>query len=190
MNKLALVYRVPTPRSIYGLFKNELKDCNSVLDIGCGEESLLFQLGMNRVKVTGLDIWLPYAIKNNSDKRYVKYIAENVFDAEFEPRSYDMVLMTDFLEHLDKEKVYERKLIDKICFWAKKKVVMMLPVGYIENDPYDGNPFLIHKSAWSVKEVAALGFNVTELIRVRRKKYLGITMLEFFRTMFAVKNIK
>lgn len=44
--------------------------------------------------------------------------------------------------------------------WARKKVIITTPKGYVWQNGYDGNPLQEHKSSWSVKELRDLGFKV------------------------------
>ena len=189
MDKLALLYRVPSPHSIYNMLRDELAGCDTILDVGCGEDSILLRLGFNHARITGLDIWERYAIKHKDDAKYEGYLLADVTKIDLPAKSYDMVFLSDTLEHLSKEDVYNSNLFEKMSRWAKKKVVMMLPCGFIYNGSYDGNPYLYHKSGWDVGELRREGFKVRCTVRVRRKKYFKLTLLETVRTMFAVKEV-
>lgn len=189
MDKLSILYRVPMPRSIYGMFRKELGDCDSVLDVGCGIDSILLRLGFNHVAITGLDIWERYAIKHKKDVRYHNYLCADIMSAEFASNSFDMVLLSDTLEHLSKVDVYNEKLFDRMALWARKRVVIMTPRGFIGNESYDGNPHLYHKSGWYTSELEALGFKVYCTLRVRRKVNWEYFPLELFRTLFAVREV-
>jgi len=68
------------------------------------------------------------------------------------------VIALDVLEHLSKEEGYE--LLKKMERWARKKVIIFTPNGYVYQDGYDNNPFQEHKSGWGVKELEELGFKV------------------------------
>ena len=44
--------------------------------------------------------------------------------------------------------------------WARKKVIITTPNGYIYQHEYDNNPFQEHKSGWTVEELKNLGFKI------------------------------
>lgn len=44
--------------------------------------------------------------------------------------------------------------------WAKKKVIITTPNGYLWQNGYDNNPLQQHKCGWSVDELKELGFKV------------------------------
>jgi len=91
--------------------------------------------------------------------------------------------MTDVLEHLSSRQAL--RALDKAEMIAKRRVVIVVPVGHVHNEAVDGNPYQLHKSVWSAEELRALGYEVRELYRVRRRWY----GLKFGRTAFAVKNL-
>jgi hypothetical protein len=62
------------------------------------------------------------------------------------------------LEHLTKEDGY--KLLKKMEIWAKKKIIILTPNEFIENDLFNGNRLQEHRSGWSVDELKKAGFKV------------------------------
>jgi len=44
--------------------------------------------------------------------------------------------------------------------WAKKKVIIFVPNGYLWQDGYDDNPLQRHLSGWSANEFRKMGFKV------------------------------
>jgi len=170
------------------MFNEAIEGCETVLDAGCGADSILLQLGINHKQITGLDIWGEYAKRHQGDKRYVGYYQADVTKVEFPARSFDVVILSDVIEHIPKGEVLGSKLFDKISTWAKKKVIIMTPYGFVDNSSYGGNPFLYHKSGWTSNELREHGFRVRSTFRVRRKKYWRITGLEWIWTIFAVKE--
>ena len=44
--------------------------------------------------------------------------------------------------------------------WARKKIIITTPNGYLWQNGYDNNPLQEHKSGWSVEELEGLGFKV------------------------------
>jgi SAM-dependent methyltransferase len=133
--------------------KRELANCNSVLDLGCGKNTVL-QCFDNIKYSVGVDKFEPYF--EEGKKVYNKYIIADVTEVGFPDKSFDAVMAMDILEHLTKEE--GTKLIKNMEKWAKKKIIIFTPNGYVEQEGYGGNEYQLHKCGWSVKELEALGF--------------------------------
>jgi SAM-dependent methyltransferase len=178
--------RIPLPRSVYGLLKHNIKGCKTVLDIGCGEGSVLLRLGINGMRITGLDIWEPYS-RNKRAKLYEHFITGDIRDEKIGVGAFDLILMTDVLEHIPKTDVRDY-VIKKAEAAARKRVVIVVPLGDVGNDSYDGNPYQYHRSIWQAEDLEGLGYKVDVFYRLRRKRFPDITSLEFVKTAFGVKN--
>ena len=136
--------------------KKDLADCNSVLDLGCGINSML-QNCETPCKV-GVDSYEPYLVESKGKGIHNDYIKADIRELELEPKSFDAVILLAVIEHLTKEEGYE--IIKKMETWARKKVILTTTNGYLFQDDYDGNPLQEHKSGWDVKELRNLGFEV------------------------------
>lgn len=136
--------------------KKELSDCSTVLDLGCG-----FNSPIQYCKVpfsVGVELHDPYFEESKKKGIHNQYIKEDIRKVEFKPKSFDAIFCSEVLEHLTKEDGYE--LIKKMKNWAKKKIIITTPNGYLWQDGYDNNPLQEHKSGWSVEELEKLGFKV------------------------------
>lgn len=138
------------------LLKRELYDCKTVLDLGCGCNSPIQHC--NVVFSVGVELFEPYLQESKKRGIHNQYIKADIRKIEFKPKSFDAVIALDVIEHLTKEEGYE--LLERIEEWAKNKVIVFTPNGYIWQDAYDNNPLQEHKSDWSVKELERLGFKV------------------------------
>lgn len=176
---------IPLPRSIFSLLKNHVDGCATALDIGCGEMSILLRLGIDGVRITGLDIWEPYS-RNAHTGLYDLFIVGDIREIKIQPGSFDLVLMTDMLEHIPKADA--PGVIGKAETIASKKVVIIVPLGDVGNDSYDGNPYQYHKSVWEPVEIERLGYKVNIVYRLRRRHFPDITSLQVTKTAFAVKE--
>jgi len=136
--------------------KKELSDCDSVLDLGCGDNSLIQYY--NIPFSVGVEIFEPYLQKSKKRSIHNQYIKLDIRKIEFKPKSFNVVLCGEVLEHLTKEDGY--RLIKKMKKWAKNKIVITTPNGYLWQDGYDGNLLQEHRSGWSVKELEKLGFKI------------------------------
>jgi ubiquinone/menaquinone biosynthesis C-methylase UbiE len=140
--------------------KKELADCETALDLGCGPNSPLEGTALSYT--VGVDIFEPYLKECRRKKIHSSYIRADIREIEFKDSSFDAVLMLEVLEHLTKEE--GRRLLDKCARWARKKVIITTPNGYLPQDGYDNNPLQEHISGWSVEELRRLGFRVTGLL--------------------------
>lgn len=143
--------------SLSSKLEKELKECHSLLDLGCGQDSPIGYLSRSFYSV-GVDIFQPYVEESRKKGIHNEYILADVTRIKFKPRSFDGVIAHNLLEHLPKEE--GRKLLPKMESWARKKVIIGVPNGYQPHEAYDGNPYLAHKSSWSAPELRAQGFKV------------------------------
>ena len=117
----------------------------SVLDLGCGDKGRTRSLNKGN-KVVTVDAWA----KTNPDL---------VLDVEkdpipFDQDSFDIVLMLDFVEHLEKE--VGEKVIEEAKRVSNKKVLVFTPKFWTDNKDNVANPdlwcyqneFDLHKSLW------------------------------------------
>lgn len=134
-------------------------DCSSLLDVGCGENSPVKFLG-KKIYSVGIDIFKPSILKSKRNKIHHQYFQMNVMDIDkkFTNSSFDLVLASDIIEHIDKKQGIELlKKMDKI---AKKKVIVLTPNGFLAQDKMNNNPWQSHLSGYSVKEMTDLGYKV------------------------------
>jgi len=138
------------------LLKKELSGFASVLDLGCGFNSLLQYC--NKLFSVGVESFEPYLEKSKEKKIHNEYIKADIRKIDFGKKSFDAIIALEVIEHLTKEEGYE--LIRKMEKWARKKIIISTPNGYIWQNGYDNNPLQEHKSGWSVEELEKLGFRV------------------------------
>jgi len=132
----------------------ELSDCDSVLDLGCGPNS---PLQFCKVPYSlGVDIFDTYLEESWKKGLHSEYMTADLREVSFKPRSFDAVLCSEVLEHMTKEDGY--KLLDRMDSWARKKVIITTPNGYIYQEGYDDNPFQSHTSGWTVSDLRHAGF--------------------------------
>lgn len=188
--------------------ENELKDCKSVLDLGCGNNSPLQYLSIPYS--VGVDIYKPALLESKEKKIHNEYILADITKIEFKEKSFDAIVMIAVLEHLSKEDGL--KLIEKMEKWARKKIIIVVPNGFQHQDAYDGNPYQIHRSEWTTKELETLGFRVIglhgwkalrgELGNIKYKPYslwllisditqkITYHLPNLAATLFAIKNLE
>ncbi len=135
--------------------QEELRDCDTVLDIGCGPSSPL-QYCKNIKHSVGVEAFKPYLIASQKNKIHNEYLDKNIADLDFLDNSFDAVIMIDVLEHLTDEKGIE--ILKKVEKWAIKKVVISSPNGFVIQQEADNNPLQKHLSGWSYGRMKKLGY--------------------------------
>jgi len=119
------------------------------------------------VYTVGVECFGPSYEEAAREVRHKKYVHEDIMKIDFEDKSFDAVVLLDVLEHLTKED--GKKILERMERWAKKKVIIFTPNGYVPQEAYDDNPFMEHKSGWQVGEFKKNGYR---LFGVRGFKFL------------------
>lgn len=132
-----------------------LSGCLSVLDLGCGPNSPLGALNTVSRRV-GVEPFGPYLELAKARGTHDEFHQKLITELDFEPNSFDAVIMIDVIEHMTEEDgLVAMKLAEK---WARKKVVINSPNGFIAQKSLDGNPLQEHKSGWSYARMKELGY--------------------------------
>lgn len=169
-----------TDQIIEKIFRQEIKKGDRVLDLGCGPHSPIKMLKKEpdlELYSVGVDIFHPY-IQNNIEveKIHTKYIEQDILTVDFPEDSFDCAIMVDVAEHIKRE--------DFINFLPKlervaKKIIIITPNDFIEQDTYDDNVYQRHLSGWTVKDFTDLGF-----------KCFGLSGLKSLRKELWIPKIK
>ncbi|MGI5826648.1 MAG: class I SAM-dependent methyltransferase, partial [Patescibacteria group bacterium] len=139
---------------IYCLQK-ELKDCETVLDLGCGPNSPIKYCKGIKYSV-GVEVFKPYLIESKKRKIHTKYLNQKIEEVDFPEKSFDAVILIEVLEHLSEKQ--GREILKKAEKWAKKKVVVSSPNGFINQKEVDGNKYQKHLSGGSLQRMRDLGY--------------------------------
>jgi SAM-dependent methyltransferase len=134
-----------------------LDDSETVLDVGCGTESILERLP-RRGHTTGLDGHLPAIEHSRARGIHDDYVHADAARLELADDTYDAVIAFDLIEHLTKPDGLQ--LLADAERIARRVVVVFTPNGAVEQDEYDGNPLQAHRSAWSPADFRESGFTV------------------------------
>lgn len=142
---------------------SRLKGCKRVLELGCGDNSLLVKSGITeRMDVVGVDIFQPYLERHMANRTYNSCICADITRVDFADGSFDAVVCMDVLEHISKQEVLSSGLLEKMQRWGNK-VIITTPNGYIDNEVCDENRYQEHVSDWSIKELEDYGYKVRGL---------------------------
>ena len=109
---------------VYNL-KADLSDCKTVLDIGCGPNSIIKYCN-NLSYSIGVEAFAPYVSLSKAKGIHTEYLNSNILDVNFKDNSFDAVIMVDVVEHLDKKDAI--RLINRAYAWAKKKIIVITPL--------------------------------------------------------------
>lgn len=169
-----------TDQIIERVLRREIKKGDKVLDLGCGPHSPLKMLKKNpdlELYSVGVDLFRPYIERNiNIEKIHTEIIEKNILDIDFPDNSFDCAVMIDIIEHIRKEDFYNfLPKLEKIT----KKIIIITPNDFVEQDIYDENIYQKHLSGWTVKELEELGF-----------KCFGLSGLKSLRKELWVPKIK
>lgn len=135
--------------------QSELRDCKSVIDLGCGPSSPL-QYCQWIERSIGVEAFEPYLEQSKAKKIHTEYLNARLETLDFPDKSVDAVILIDVLEHLPEELGY--KILKKAIRWARKKIIVSSPNGFIEQSALDGNELQKHLSGWDYARMKSLGF--------------------------------
>jgi len=164
------------------VLERELSGCETVLDLCCGDHSMI-QL-LNIPLTVGVELFEPYLEESKRKGIHSQYIKADISKLEFKPKSFDAVIAIEVLEHLEKQEGYE--LLGKAAKWARKKVIITTPNGYLWPGTHDYDP-REHKCGWNVKELRTLGFKVHGIYGWKRLG--GYTLSKKYKPAFLGRRI-
>lgn len=146
-------------KNYYSELEKAVKDSKTLLDIGCGSDSPIQYLS-NKIDAVGVDAFLPSIEKSKIKKIHKDYLNIGVLDLDqhIADKSFDCTLASDLIEHLTKNDGL--KLIELMEKKARKRVIIFTPNGFLEQGEYDNNPWQVHLSGWTVKEMEEKGYKV------------------------------
>jgi SAM-dependent methyltransferase len=139
--------------------ENTLKDCNSVLDIGCGDSSPLRFIKRKKYSV-GVDGDEKAIQKSRAHNIHDEYVLTDIrlVKKVFKKKTFDAVIALDVIEHLNK---YDGQVLLKdLELLATKKIIVFTPNGYISQVDEE-NRLQRHLSGWNVHDFSAEGYKIS-----------------------------
>ena len=150
---------LPKVFSRAGLWPFKDGEIISILDVACGL-SLKSKYIPAQIRV-GVDIYDKYFEHIESEVPYVvmKYDVRKLNEV-FVPKSFDLVIALDVIEHLEKQESLDMiKECEKI---ARKAVILETPEGYVPQNldilGHGGHEWQTHRCGWEKEELEKLGY--------------------------------
>ena len=134
---------------------------SSILDVACGL-SLKSQYLDADIRV-GVDIYRPYLAKIDAKVPFTTVVHDvRKLDEVFIDKSFDLVLMLDIIEHLEKDE--SLALLQTAERLAKVAVIIETPDGYVPQNidiwGHGGDEWQTHRCGWEKAELEAMGYQV------------------------------
>ena len=129
------------------------KKARSCLDIGCGRGVFNFMRSLNSV---GCDIYRPGLLKAREKEYYKNLVNCDVRDLPFKPKSFDVTICFEVIEHLDKTEGIE--LLKRMEEITRRQIIITTPWGYFPLEERQDNPNLNHLSGWLPQEFKDMGY--------------------------------
>ncbi len=161
--------------TLVNCLQKELADCESVLDLGCGPDSPL-QFCKNVKYSVGVEVFKPYLLKSKKKNIHKKYMRKKIEEIEFPEKRFDAVILLEVLEHLTERQ--SKIILKKAEKWAKKKVIISSPNGFVPQKEVDDNPFQKHLSGWDYQKMKRNGYCCHGLagLKILRQEVQNSTM--------------
>lgn len=135
------------------------RDAKTILDVGCGKGGpMAFIRGRRQVYAVGMDIFEPYLRECQRRKSHDALVRCDVRQAPFRPKSFDVVLCMEVLEHLTEEEGLA--MLHSLEGLSRRQVIITTPAGHHEQHGYDSNPWQEHKHIWKPEQLERLGYRV------------------------------
>jgi len=162
---LALRNRWLTPGIVR--LEQAVGDADSLLEVGCGDNSPLAWFTRKPAQSVGVDLFEPALERSREAGIHSEYRCLDVLDigAHFAPDSIDAVVAFDLIEHLTEPDGL--RLLEQMERIARKRVVVFTPNGWLQQGEYGGNPWQVHQSGWSAERMQELGYTVRGLSGLR-----------------------
>lgn len=115
----------------FTVLEQEVGSCDSLLDVGCGDQSPINFFARRLPYTVGIDAFEPAIATSRAHRIHDEYRCMNVLDIEKEipDRSFDCAVALDLIEHLTKEDGL--RLLGAMERIARRKVVVFTPQGFL-----------------------------------------------------------
>jgi SAM-dependent methyltransferase len=152
-----LIHGNPSLLMLVSEIRSTLKDCQTVLDVGCGNFSPLRFLPQSHV--VGMDGYTPAIEEACRSGTHNEYFRGNVLQIGklFPDRRFDACVALDVIEHLPKEDGWQ--MLTDMERLATKRVIIFTPNGFIPQNSQNGD-LQEHLSGWTAGEMRQRGYRI------------------------------
>jgi SAM-dependent methyltransferase len=142
-------------------------DAQSVLDVGCGNNSPIGRFARKPPRAVGVDAHEPWIDESRARGIHDEYRLSDVMRIGdlFTPASFDVVVACDLLEHLPADD--GSRLLERMESLARERVVILTPNGWLRQEATWGNPYQVHRAGWSPADLRSRGYEVRGLHGLR-----------------------
>src|SRR5436190_8169667 len=147
----------PSLLSFVNEIRSALANCETVLDVGCGNASPMRFLSSSYL--VGVDGYAPALDEARCGGTHNEFLLGNVtrITELFPSRKFDACIALDVIEHLQKEDGW--RMVHDMERLATKRVVIFTPNGFVPQKSKDGD-LQEHLSGWTADEMRARGYRV------------------------------
>ncbi|HCW07043.1 MAG TPA: hypothetical protein DGG95_06730 [Cytophagales bacterium] len=146
--------------------KSELRDCQTLLELGCGVKSPVAECVQN-IFAVGIDGHLPSLLGNKKNGYFKDYVLADLNHLPLKSNSFDCVAAFDVIEHLAKHQA--NMLIENMEEISKKKIILLTPNGFNPKCHLEDDSSLqIHRCGWTLDEISKRGYVVFGIDGARR----------------------
>lgn len=131
----------------------------SILDLGCGQgnSTKVIKARHPHIKyAVGVELFDEYLEAARNENIFNELIKKDVREIDFPDQSYDVVIASQVIEHLEQEEAW--KLMSKMEKIARKQVIVSTPIGECYHPDVDGNELQLHKSFYFPGDLEQKGF--------------------------------
>lgn len=152
------------PFSYMWLLRISIGKTKTILDLGCGDGSLMGLLSKGRNwQITGVDIYQKAIETARKRKIYHKLIRGDLLKTIKQNNlksKYDVVFFSQVIEHVTR--VEGEKILNEIENLARKRIIVGTPRGFMEqpDEFLEDNPYQVHKSGWTIEDFTQRGYKV------------------------------
>lgn len=141
--------------TVFDFVDQNVKANDYVLELGCGDKKITKYISPKCKQILTVDAW---------EKAQPDYVIDLSYKKlPFANRSYDVVLMLDVIEHLDKAAGYI--LLQEAQRICRGKLLLLTPLKWDRNTGptnnktsfYYGNTWNYHRSLWTAQDFIKLG---------------------------------
>lgn len=157
--------KIIAPFSYMWILRHHIGDSNSILDLGCGDGSLMGVLSQGKNwQIVGVDIYMDGLKKAKSRKIYKKLIRGDILTSvqllNKSSDKYDIVFFSQVIEHISKKR--GKKILNEIEKLSRKKIIVGTPRGFMKqpSEFLGDNPHQVHESGWEAEDFKARNYKV------------------------------